>query len=89
MRQLKLVTTVPSAEDLSGLLNSSLDRFSPVRNAKRYCRKTCFNALPFVVQAREVSSTRSSREFLPVFLISSTAASLPYHYTKILVYKHC
>jgi hypothetical protein len=44
---------------LSGLLNPPLDRFSPVRNVKRYCRKAYFNALP-VVQVREVSSARSS-----------------------------
>jgi hypothetical protein len=80
--QLKLVTTVPSAEDLSGLLNPSPDRFSPVRNAKRYYRKACFNALPVVAQVHEVSSTRSSREFLPVFLVSSTGASLPYYHPK-------
>jgi hypothetical protein len=49
MWQLKLVTTVPSAEDLSGLLNPSLDRFSPVRNVKRFCLKACFNAVPVVV----------------------------------------
>jgi len=49
MWQLKLVTIVPSAEDLSGLLNPSLDRFLPVRNVKRYCCKACFSALPVVV----------------------------------------
>jgi len=49
MWQLKLVTIIPSAEDLSGLLNPSLERFSPVHNVKRYCRKACFNALPAVV----------------------------------------
>lgn len=32
MQLLKLVATVQSAEDLSGLLNPSLNRFSPVSN---------------------------------------------------------